>query len=75
MFHGVEMDVIDMIPEVIFIANHMHPKSPLPDGGFSSFQARSVPLRSRTDPIIIPSGKEALNLTPAEGIIGLSLGK
>ena len=35
MFHRIEMDVIDMTPQIDFVADLMLPESPLPQAAFA----------------------------------------
>ena len=39
MFYGIDVDVIDMTREIVFIANLMSPEAALPDAAFALAQA------------------------------------
>jgi len=39
MFHGIEMDVLDMTLQIDFVANLMLPESPLPNTALTPIRA------------------------------------
>jgi hypothetical protein len=73
MLHRVEMNVMDMPPQILIGHNQMLPKTPLPNCSFTSMAL--VLIISRGFEFSKPSSELALDQTPTNGIVCVSRGK
>jgi len=71
VLHRVEVDVIDVPVQVVFVADQVFPVTPLPDAAFAPGDAaRGSTFRRRKR-----TGESSLDLGPAAGVVRVTVGQ
>jgi hypothetical protein len=75
VLYRVEVNVIEMAPEVVFVADAMLPEAALPEGGLALATARGSRIGVWFAACEVAFREQSLDVVPAAGVIGVAFGQ